>query len=80
MTNDDAWQQATGRSGLLDWQIDLYGVQIYPTIDGARQWVRQSCRCPRCDHTWQAVAPLGSSGIECPKCHECDMAFVWKER
>lgn len=79
-TNDDAWQQATGGSGLLDWQLDPYGVQMYPAVDGARQWVQQSCRCPRCDHTWQAVAPLDSAGIECPKCYEVDLSFVWKER
>lgn len=71
---------AYGDTSLLYWQIDPHGVQIYAHADRGHQWVRQSCKCPACGHTWEAVAPLGSSGIECPECHECDMAFVWKER
>lgn len=39
-----------------------------------------SCRCPECGHTWEAVAPLGSTGIECPACYEYDLDFEWRER
>lgn len=24
--------------------------------------------CLQCKHTWQAVAPVGTTGMECPKC------------
>ena len=65
---------------LLDWQADAYGIQTYPASDVSSKWIQQSCKCPKCGHTWEAVAPLGSTGIECPECHAIDMAFVWKER
>jgi len=65
---------------LLYWHLDPHGVQMYAHADRGLQWVRQSCKCPACGHTWQAVAPRGSAGIECPKCHEVDLSFVWKER
>lgn len=25
--------------------------------------------CARCDHTWVAVAPVGTTLFECPNCH-----------
>lgn len=79
-TNDDAWQQFWRRAGLLDWGFDPHGVQNYPASDASRQWVSQSCACPYCGHTWEAVAPLGSTGIECPACYECDLGYEWRLR
>ena len=64
----------------LAWQMTADGIQMYPASDASHQWVRQSCRCPYCGHTWEAIAPLGSTGIECPACHEVDLSFEWKER
>lgn len=64
----------------LDWELDMHGVQIYPADDRTRFWIRQSCKCQRCGHTWEAVAPHGSRGIECPRCHAADWWFEWKER
>lgn len=69
---------ATG--ALLDWRLDAYGVQTYPASDASRQWISQSCKCPECGHTWEAVAPLGSTGIECPACYECDLGYEWRLR
>lgn len=74
-------RQAQKDRALLDWRLDPYSVQIYPDTDTPGQkWLSQSCKCPACGHTWAAVAPLGSFGIECPRCHECDPAYHWKER
>lgn len=25
--------------------------------------------CLQCDHVWQAVAPVGTTQLECPECH-----------
>ena len=63
----------------LDWTLDDLGVQIYPTEqDRGRGWVTRPCRCPDCGHRWQAVAPVGSTGIECPKCHSAEFTYVWR--
>lgn len=69
-----------GSLNALDWELDMHGVQIYPADDRTRFWIQQSCKCQRCEHTWEAVAPHGSRGIECPRCHAADWWFEWKER
>lgn len=69
-----------GDPSLLYWHLDPYGVQVYAHADRGHQWLSQSCKCPKCGHTWEAIAPLGSTGIECPACYECDLDFEWKER
>lgn len=65
---------------LLDWRLDADGIQTYPASDVSSKWISQSCKCPYCGHTWEAIAPLGSTGIECPACYECDLDFEWRER
>lgn len=69
-----------GDPSLLYWHLDPYGVQVYAYADRGHQWLSQSCKCPECGHTWEAVAPLGSTGIECPACYECDLDFEWRLR
>jgi len=32
--------------------------------------------CFQCKHTWVAVAPVGSTQLECPECHT--MKGLWK--
>ena len=32
--------------------------------------------CYQCNHTWQAVAPIGTTQLECPECHT--MKGLWK--
>lgn len=55
------------------------GVQCYSgTADDT--WVRMSARCPHCEHEWEAVAPLGAMGIQCPMCLERAPLFEWRER
>ena len=69
-----------GDPSLLYWHLTPEGIQIYSHADRGHQWIRQSCICPECGHTWQAVAPFESTGIECPRCHHCDLMFEWIER
>ena len=32
--------------------------------------------CVQCDHSWIAVAPVGTTQLECPECHT--MKGLWK--
>ncbi len=39
------------------------------TDDGAIDTVSGPARCLVCQHEWIAVAPAGTSSLECPCCH-----------
>jgi hypothetical protein len=40
------------------------------------QWASGEARCFQCEHTWVAVAPVGTVQLECPNCHT--MKGLWK--
>lgn len=35
---------------------------------GADGWMQGPVRCLQCGHEWRGVAPVGTIGLECPKC------------
>lgn len=35
-----------------------------------------SARCIQCTHQWEAVAPVGTTWMECPACHCHKAAFI----
>lgn len=55
------------------------GVQVYDGPDEGG-WLSMSAQCPHCGHAWEAVAPMGAFGIQCPACGKVDEAFEWRER
>ena len=38
--------------------------------------IQGAARCIECGHVWQAVAPVGTVGLECPACKTERGAFV----
>ncbi len=38
-------------------------------LDEARPHTRGPAKCLGCEHTWQAVIPVGVDTVECPECH-----------
>ena len=38
-------------------------------LDEHRPHLEGRALCLECKHTWQAVAPVGTLTLECPKCH-----------
>lgn len=38
-------------------------------IELPREQMRGPARCLECRHEWEAVAPVGTYSLECPKCH-----------
>jgi hypothetical protein len=64
---------------VLDWFLDAFGVQVYPTSGVDYRWLAQSCKCPARGAEWSAIAPLGSVGIECPFCLALNLLYTWKE-
>jgi hypothetical protein len=47
-----------------------------PANDPGTQWAQGPAFCIGCDHTWQAVAPTGTTELECPSCRT--MKGKWK--
>ena len=47
-----------------------------PANDPGTQWGQGPAFCIGCDHTWQAVAPAGTTELECPSCRT--MKGKWK--
>lgn len=47
-----------------------------PANDEATQWGQGWAFCLGCKHTWQAVAPTGTTELKCPSCET--MKGKWK--
>lgn len=43
-----------------------------PRDDTDERWASGAARChsPNCGHEWHAVAPEGTTTLDCPKCHD----------
>ncbi len=39
-------------------------------LDAHRPHEVSKMLCARCGHKWTAVHPVGTTGLECPNCHE----------
>lgn len=39
-------------------------------LDAYRPHEVSKVRCGNCGHKWTAVHPAGTTGLECPNCHE----------
>ena len=35
-------------------------------------------RCASCGHCWNAMALIGTQGVECPNCHQVEEGFLWQ--
>lgn len=51
-------------------------VETHPLDEEAVQHGTGTAFCIGCDHTWQVVAPTGTTTFECPSCHA--MKGKWK--
>lgn len=49
--------------------IDLDFHRFNPHIGG-------DARCLTCGHEWQAIAPIGTTELECPSCHTWKGVFI----
>ena len=50
-------------------------------LDAYRPHEVSKMLCTRCGHKWTAVHPVGTTGLECPNCHEmegCGMTDIVK--
>lgn len=43
-------------------------------LDAYRPHLVSKMLCTRCGHKWTAVHPVGTTGLECPNCHETEKA------
>lgn len=41
-------------------------------LDAHRPHEVSKMLCARCGHKWTAVHPVGTTGLECPNCHEME--------
>lgn len=41
------------------------------------KWLSGDASCAACGHIWGAVAPVGTTSLECPNCERMRGAFMW---
>jgi len=51
-------------------------VAFKPRIAAENPHMQGKAYCIQCEHTWQAVAPVGTHTLECPECKTEKGAFV----
>lgn len=44
-------------------------VEFKKPVARNEMWAQGSAVCIGCRHEWEAVAPVGTHQLECPKCH-----------
>jgi hypothetical protein len=69
----------TDPAQFLDYTVNDLGLQTYNVDNEERyRWGVFERQCHDCAHTWVAVAAVGTCGIECPKCHELELEYLWR--